>query len=174
MLLLVATIKPENIETGDWSYYCRLKLEETAGKGRWSLINGPFFPFSKDAPEARSGDWEYRAGTLFFWADGNDPMRFVMTFDRLHWNFRVVCTQKELQGKGRRSSIAGGDADRLRWVLGPGVRKVPVGEVYTDPVQFLPVNPFVPIPNYVPDGSDPIVPLPNYRPDDDFDGRLNV
>jgi hypothetical protein len=174
MLLLVATIKPKGSKAGDWSCYCRLKLEEAAGKGRWSLINGPFFPFSKDAPQARSGDWEYRAGTLFFWADGN-PMQFVMTFDRLHWNFRVLCSQKELQGKGRRSSIAGGDADRLLWVLGPGVRRPPQGEVEIGPIDFTPVNPYIPIPNYVPDGSDPIVPLPNYRPDDDgYDGRLSV
>jgi hypothetical protein len=84
MLLLIGTIKPKSLKAGDWSYYCRLRLEETAGVGRWSLIGGPFFPFSKDAPEARSGDWEYRAGTLFFWADGGDPMQFVMTFDQIH------------------------------------------------------------------------------------------
>jgi hypothetical protein len=172
MLQLVASIKPKNSKPGDWTYYCRLKLEESNGKGRWSVIDGPFLPFSKDAPDAQSGDWEYSAGTLFFWADG-DPMQFVMTFDQLHWNFRVLCLQRKLQGKGRLSSRAGSDADRLIWVMGQTV----VGDVEMEPLEYLPPDPNIFIPNYVPDGSDPIVPLPNYRPDDDGDngdGGLSI
>jgi hypothetical protein len=170
MLLLVATIKPKNTKPGVWSHYCRLKLEEPNGKGRWSVMSGPFLPFSKDAPDARSGDWEYNAGSLFFWADG-DPMQFVMTFDQLHWNFRVLCSQKDLTGKGKRSSLAGSDDDRLIWVMGPGLKKPPEGDVEIGPIE---IQPYTFIPNYVPDGSDDIVPLPNYRPDPAADGGLSI
>ena len=55
MSVLVATIKPQSVK--HWSFFCRLKIVD-GGKGNqtWSVIDGPFFPFSKDFPgQPRAG-----------------------------------------------------------------------------------------------------------------------
>jgi hypothetical protein len=123
MTELVATFKPKRIK--DWLFFCRLliidggKLNQT-----WSVIDGPFFPFSKDFPDQPdSGIWGYSGGQLVF---GPDPdvrpsNEIYLVFRSVHWNFRVLCSQTQLQGKGVRAIPATPD-DTVVWVMGSGLK----------------------------------------------------
>src|SRR5262245_53691270 len=108
MTPIVATFKPKSIR--DWSYYSCILLQggndpRDPQGGVWKWLTGPFFPFSVQTPQATAGTWEYApTGVLFFFAPaqgdsgGDSELAPVMMFWRVHWNFRVLCSQKALQG----------------------------------------------------------------------------
>jgi hypothetical protein len=135
---IVATFKPKRCR--DWSYYCRLKVILGGGwgdylKGQWSVIGGTFFPFSRDFPnQARSGEWCYvsRAGALSFW--DVYPDSWYATFRSVHWNWRVLCTHRELCGQGYISTPVTPN-DVVVWVMGPGVKHPPQLIQTADPAQ---------------------------------------
>src|SRR5262245_55507772 len=125
MTVLVATFKPKSCK--DWSYYCRLRVDVAPGSndsgkfdGTWSLIDGPFFPFSKDHPSQNSsGVWFYGAGDIVFTDDSLGEG--YLALQSVHWNFRILCSHRELQGKGVCAFPPTPD-DKVVWVMGPGVK----------------------------------------------------
>src|SRR5262249_48245105 len=105
-MIFVATFKPKTCR--DWSYYCRLRMDVAPGEndagefdGTWSVMGGPFFPFSKEYRDQQSsGVWCYGAdaGRIGFFAPDTEE-RYLL-FWPVHWNFRVICAHRELQGIG--------------------------------------------------------------------------
>jgi hypothetical protein len=122
---IVATFKPKSCR--DWSYYCRFRGIPGGGwgdyiKGKWSMIGGVCFPFSRDVPnQPSSEEWCYvsRAGALSFL--DVYPYSWYATFRSVHWNWRVLCTQRELCGQGYIAYTVTPN-DMVVWVMGSGVK----------------------------------------------------
>jgi hypothetical protein len=143
MISLLATIKPASAR--GWNRYARILLEEKhhqAGgveqTGVWKHLNGPFFPFSKDTPQAKSGTWEWDESSrqIYFWASEEYGQTGIMIFGRVPVNFRIVCSQRDVTGGGTPHGnwLYTLPSERLVWVMGPasGRAKKPVQQKYVE------------------------------------------
>jgi hypothetical protein len=109
MSLVVACLKPTSCS--DWSYYCQLELNTArtpysgpakGSLGLWRYLRGPYFPFTHKWPDQKDhGEWYYEKGFLCFY--DLYPSSCYAIFRSVHWNWRVLCTQRELTGKGENS-----------------------------------------------------------------------
>jgi hypothetical protein len=150
MTPIVATFKPKSVR--DWSYYSCILLQGSAdphvrNEGVWKWLTGPFFPFSVEVPSAKGGKWWYvSTGVLIFFAPfqrpgesgGQEP---AMMFNRVHWNFRVLCSQKALQGTGSSRvapDVAILEAEKLTWLMGPTEGRKQKTEEYRSPPSVYP------------------------------------
>jgi hypothetical protein len=133
MLLLLATIR-QQIARG-WSHYARILLEErhhqaggVSQTGVWKYLNGPFFPFSKDTPEAKSGTWDWGEATrqITFFASEEYDQQGVMLFSRVPANFRVLCSMRDTTGIGvpHVNVLDTLPSEDLVWVMGPANGRV--------------------------------------------------
>ena len=109
MLLLVSTLKPAT-DPG-WTSFFRIKIVETSNAKSWERIDGQWNPFGTGG---QSGAWRYDAGKLRLITDPEEAGLIVLR--NLHWNFRIICNQRDLTGPGE--SALG---ERMIWVLGPGL-----------------------------------------------------
>ena len=122
MFPLLATIKPTT--SRGWNHYARVLLEGGSSQGgMWKYLNGPFFPFSLDTPNSKSGIWQWQEEIrqIFFFASEEFGQKSVMKFARVPQNFRVLCSMRDATGPGARDfHLTHLDSELMTWVMGPG------------------------------------------------------
>jgi hypothetical protein len=129
---IVLTMRPA--ASKDWSRYFRLVLIEESPNETLSVHGHcttlkcnwrPWLQFKE------RGDWAYRGDfgailAINYCEEGSDSLQTIV-LEKVHWNFRHLCTHTELAGSGSLNP----DHSRVIWVMGSGA-KVPVNQSGTD------------------------------------------